>query len=128
MTQTQSKTQVRIFLDVPIQWSFFSKPRGQRTQGMLINLSDRQALLETFENIPTGRWLRLRLKIDASFELMVIGRVAQSHAGARAGTHFHLLDLTQQVNPVILALIRLRKRMTGKNDPQRYSGAAPTPA
>lgn len=104
----------RIHLDATVTWSFFSKEDRAPAVGTLVTLSQRQVLLETLAPIPEGRWIRLRLTIDRSFELLVVGRVARTTYSPGAPSAFQEIDLTQAVNPVVLALLELRQKVLAK--------------
>ncbi len=123
----QSHSEKRIHLESMVSWSFFSKPDGKASLGTLVTLSGRHALLETMAPIPEGRWVRLRLTVDRSFELLIVGRVARSTFKPGAHSHFQEVDLTHPVNPVVLALLELRQRMLAKFHPEHSRRLVPSP-
>jgi hypothetical protein len=109
-----SHLEKRIHLDTAVTWSFFSKSEGNPSIGTLVTLSQRQALLETLAPIPEGRWIRLRMTVDRSFELLVVGRVARTTYQQGSPSAFQEIDLTHEVNPVVLALLELRQKVLSR--------------
>lgn len=121
----------RIHLDTPVNWTYFSQHDGHPMGGTLVTLASRQALFETHAPVPEGRWIRLRLTIDRSFEVLVVGRVARASFKGANHRYLHEIDLTHAVNPVVLALLELRTRMQARmrqqNNQQQFSPSL-TPA